>query len=77
MLIASITLTLAPNYISILIGKLIYQMGIIFLNISSAILKNNLEIQHKEQEFIKMQTRLKYSIFYNYNDNFFCSRIYV
>lgn len=77
MLISSIILTLGNNYIIILIGEIVYEIAIVFLNIANAVLKNNLELESKGNEYIKIKTRFKYNICNNNDDNIFYSRLYV
>lgn len=47
LLISSILLTFGKNYISIVLGKIFYEMAFTFKNMANAILKNNLELQQK------------------------------
>ena len=57
LLISSIFLTFGRNYITIVIGKIFYEMAFTFQNMINAVLKNNLELQHKENEYIKYRTK--------------------
>ena len=57
LLISSILLTFGKNYITIVIGKIFYEMAFTFQNMINAALKNNLELQHKENEYIKYRTK--------------------
>ena len=57
LLISSILLTFGKNYISIVLGKIFYEMAFTFKNMANAILKNNLELQQKSEEYIKIQTK--------------------
>lgn len=57
LLISSILLTFGKNYITIVIGKIFYEMAFTFQNMINAVLKNNLELQHKENEYIKYRTK--------------------
>lgn len=57
LLISSILLTFGRNYITIVIGKIFYEMAFTFQNMINAVLKNNLELQHKENEYIKYRTK--------------------
>ena len=59
LLISSILLTFGKNYITIVIGKIFYEMAFTFQNMINAVLKNNLELQHKENEYIKYRTKAK------------------
>lgn len=57
LLISSILLTFGRNYITIVIGKIFYEMSFTFQNMINAVLKNNLELQHTENEYIKYRTK--------------------
>ena len=57
LLISSILLTFGKNYITIVIGKIFYEMAFTFQNMINAVLKNNLELQHEENEYIKYRTK--------------------
>lgn len=57
MLISSLLLTFGPNYIFIALGKIFYEMSFTFQNMSSAILKNNLEIQDRDKDYIEIKTK--------------------
>ncbi len=57
LLISSILLTFGRNYITIVIGKIFYEMAFTFQNMINAVLKNNLELQHTENEYIKYRTK--------------------
>lgn len=57
LLISSILFTFGRNYITIVIGKIFYEMAFTFQNMINAVLKNNLELQHKENEYIKYRTK--------------------
>ena len=57
LLISSILLTFCKNYITIVIGKIFYEMAFTFQNMINAVLKNNLELQHTENEYIKYRTK--------------------
>ena len=56
LLLSSILLTFGTNYITIVIGKTIYEIAFTFQNMINAILKNNLELQNRENEYIKYRT---------------------
>ena len=56
LLISSILLTFGKNYIVIVIGKIFYEIAFTFKNMINAILKNNLELQKRESEYIKYRT---------------------
>ena len=57
LLISSILLTFGTNYIVIVVGKIFYEMAMTFQNMINAVLKNNLELQNKENEYIKYRTK--------------------
>ena len=57
LLISSLLLTFGRNYITIVIGKIFYEMAFTFQNMINAVLKNNLELQHTENEYIKYRTK--------------------
>ncbi len=56
-LIAACLLTVGPNFYIILLGKIFYEFALTFLNMANAILKNNLNLQNKGNEYIKYSTR--------------------
>lgn len=56
LLISSILLTFGTNYIVIVIGKILYEIAFTFQNMVNAILKNNLELQKRESEYINYRT---------------------
>lgn len=56
LLISSILLTFGTNYIIIVIGKILYEVAFTFQNMINAVLKNNLELQNRENEYIKFRT---------------------
>lgn len=56
LLISSILLTFGTNYIIIVIGKILYEVAFTFQNMINAVLKNNLELQKIESEYIKFRT---------------------
>ena len=56
LLISSILLTFGTNYIIIVIGKMLYEIAFTFQNMINAVLKNNLELQNRESEYIKFRT---------------------
>lgn len=57
LLISSLLLTFGKNYIAIIIGKVIYEIAFTFQNMTNAILKNNLELQDRSNEYIKIKTK--------------------
>lgn len=56
LLVASILLTFGTNYVVIVIGKILYEVAFTFQNMINAILKNNLQLQNRENEYIKFRT---------------------
>ena len=56
LLISGILLTFGTNYITIVIGKILYEVALTFQNMINAVLKNNLELQNRENEYIKFRT---------------------
>ena len=57
LLISSLLLTFGQNYIVIVLGKVIYEIAFTFQNMANAVLKNNLELQNKNNEYIKVKTK--------------------
>lgn len=57
LLIVSLLYTFGTNYITIAIGKIIYEISWSFHNMVNIMLKNNLELQKKESEYIKIQNK--------------------
>lgn len=55
-LMSSILLTFGTNYIIIVIGKILYEIAFTFQNMINAVLQNNLELQNRENEYIKFRT---------------------
>ena len=56
LLVSSLLLTFGNNYIVIVMGKIFYEIAFTFQNMINAVLKNNLELQKKEKEYIKYRT---------------------
>lgn len=56
LLISSILLTLGTDYIIVVIGKILYEVAFTFQNMINVVLKNNLELQNRENEYIKFRT---------------------
>lgn len=56
LLLSSILLTFGTDYIIIVIGKICYEIAFTFQNMINAVLRNNLEIQDKTNEYIKYRT---------------------
>ena len=57
LLVSSLLLTFGQNYIVIALGKVIYEIAFTFQNMANAILKNNLELQNRNNEYIKVKTK--------------------
>ncbi len=57
LLISSSLLTFGQNYIVIALGKVIYEIAFTFQNMANAVLKNNLELQNRNNEYIKVKTK--------------------
>ena len=57
LLVSSLLLTFGPNYIVVALGKIVYEIAFTFQNMANAILKNNLELQNKNDEYIKVRTK--------------------
>lgn len=57
LLISSLLLTFGPNYIVVALGNIIYEIAFTFKNMSNAILKNNLELQNRNDEYIRVKTK--------------------
>ena len=57
MLISSILLTFGTKYTIIAIGRIVYEIAITFQNMANALLKNNLELQQKNNEYIEIKTK--------------------
>lgn len=56
LLTSSILLTFGTNYVTIALGKIIYEISFTFQNMINVILKDNLELQNREDEYIKYRT---------------------
>lgn len=59
LLVASILLTFGTNYITIAFGKIIYEIAFTFQNMANAVLKNNLELQGKNNRYQYKLTKIK------------------
>lgn len=57
LLLSSLLLTFGPNYIMVALGKIAYEVAFTFQNMANAILKNNLELQNKSDDYIKVRTK--------------------
>lgn len=57
MLLSSILLTFGNGFLSVVFGKTFLEFGKTFLNISNIILKNNLDLQSRSDDYIKFRTK--------------------
>lgn len=57
LVVSSLLLTFGSNYTVIVIGKIFHEIAFTFKNMENAILKNNLELQNKNDEYIKIKTK--------------------
>lgn len=57
LLVASILLTFGNKYFVIALGKIFYEVAFTFQNMANAILKNNLDLQNKNEDYIKIKTK--------------------
>lgn len=57
LLMSSLLLTFGTNYIMIVLGKILYEVAFTFQNMANVILKNNLEVQQKDEEYIQIKTK--------------------
>ena len=57
LLLSSIILTLGKSFILIALGRIIFEVAVSFNNMAGAILKNNLEMQSKGDDFIKLASK--------------------
>ena len=57
LLLSSILITFGGNYVVIVLGKIFYEIAFTFRDIANAILKNNLELQNRNNDYIKVQTK--------------------
>ena len=57
LLVSSLLLTFGKYYIVIALGKVIYEIAFTFQNMANAVLKNNLELQNRNNEYIKVKTK--------------------
>lgn len=57
LLLSSILLTFGNNYLLIVLGKILYEIAFTFQNMANAILRNNLELQNKSNEYVKIKTK--------------------
>lgn len=57
LLISSILLTFGNSYLTIVLGKILYEIAFTFQNMSNVVLKNNLQIQDRSDDYIKVKTK--------------------
>lgn len=57
LLVSSILLTFGNNYMIIVLGKLLYEIAFTFQSMSNVILKNNLQLQNKDHEYIRIKNK--------------------
>lgn len=57
LLLTSMLLTFGNNYIVIVIGKILYEIAFTFQNMANVALKNNLELQNRSEDYIKVKTK--------------------
>lgn len=57
LLISSILLTFGNSYLIIVLGKILYEIAFTFQNMSNIVLKNNLQIQDRSDDYIKVKTK--------------------
>lgn len=57
LLVSSLLLTFGPNYVIIVLGKVIYEIAYTFQNMANVVLKNNLALQNRSNEYIKVKTK--------------------
>ena len=63
-LVSSLLLTFGQNYITIALGKVVCEIAFTFQNMENAILKNNLELQNRGDEYIKIKTKRQMIYFF-------------
>ena len=56
LLLSSILLTFGTNYIVVALGQILYEVSFTFQNMANVILKNNLELQNRQNEYIRYRT---------------------
>lgn len=56
LLLSSILLTFGTNYIVVVMGQILYEVSFTFQNMANVILKNNLELQNRQNEYIRYRT---------------------
>lgn len=56
LLLSSILLTFGTNYIVVALGQILYEVSFTFQNMANVILKNNLELQNRQNDYIRYRT---------------------
>lgn len=56
-LISSFFITFGAGYISVVVGRLIGEIGFNLINMSNVILENNLELQNKPRDYVKIKSK--------------------
>lgn len=56
-LMSSLLITFGSNYIIIVLGRALVEIGWTFQNMANVILKNNLEMEQREEEYVKIKTK--------------------
>lgn len=57
LLVSSLLLTFGQNYVVIALGKTIYEIAFTFQNMENVVLKNNLELRNRNNEYINVKTK--------------------
>lgn len=57
LLIASLLLTFGKKYVVIALGNIFYEIAFTFQNMANVMLKNNLELQNRNDDYIKIKTK--------------------
>lgn len=57
LLMSSILITCGKSYILIVLGKICYEFAFTFQSMTNVIIKNNLEIQNRSNDFMKIKTK--------------------
>lgn len=57
LLVSSLLLTFGQNYMVVVLGKVIYEIAFTFQNMANVVLKNNLELQNRNNQYIKVKTK--------------------
>ena len=57
LLLSSILITFGGSYFIIVVGKILYEIAFTFQDIAHVILKNNLKLQNRSNQYIKVKTK--------------------